>query len=72
MSGDTTNVCQDIELRMDPYPLCTSCNISSMNKKAGSKNTLNPKAPLKCFFMDIIPATSQKHFTSETVFLIIF
>ena len=43
-----------------------------MNKKAGSKNPLKPKAPSKWVFMDIIPATSPKCLTSETTFLIIF
>ena len=68
MAGDTLNVWQYIELRIDPDPFCTSCQISSMNKKAGSKNPLKPKAPLKWVFMDIIPATSPKHLTGETTF----
>ena len=32
MSGFTSNVWKDIELRIDPHPFCTSCQISSMNK----------------------------------------
>ena len=28
----TANVWEDVELRIDPYPFCTSCQISSMNK----------------------------------------
>ena len=39
-----------------------------MNKKAGFKNPLKPKAPCKWVFMDIIPATSPKLLTSETNF----
>ena len=37
LAGDNTNVWEDIELRIDPDPFCTSCQISSMNKKARSK-----------------------------------
>ena len=37
MAGDTYNVWKDIELRIDPDPFFTSCQISSMNKKARSK-----------------------------------
>ena len=33
MTGDTENVWEDIELRIDPDPFFTSCQISSMNKK---------------------------------------
>ena len=47
LAGDTTNVWEDVELRIDPYPFCTSCQISSMKKKARSKNPLKPKAPFK-------------------------
>ena len=39
-----------------------------MNKKAGSKKSLNPKSPFKWVFMDIIPSTSPKRFTSDTTF----
>ena len=72
MTGDTANVWQDIELRINPDPFCTSCQISSMNKKDRSKNTLTPKKPFKWGFMVIIPPTSPKHLTNETTFLIIF
>ena len=44
MAGDTGNFWKDIELGIDPDPFCASCQIYSMNKKAGSKNPLNPKA----------------------------
>ena len=33
ISGDTANVWEDVELRIDPDHFCTSYNISSMNKK---------------------------------------
>ena len=39
-----------------------------MNKKARSKITLNPKAPFKWVFMDIIPSTAPKSLTSDTNF----
>ena len=55
IAGDTANVWEDIELRIDPDLFCTSCKISSVNKKARSKIPLKPKAPFKWFFMDIIP-----------------
>ena len=32
-AGDTPNFWQDIELRIDPDPFFTSCQISLMNKK---------------------------------------
>ena len=37
-----------------------------MNKKARSKLPLNPKAPFKWVFMDIIPSTSPKSLTNDT------
>ena len=47
LSGDTVNVWEDVELRIDSDPFCTSCQISSTNKKARAKIPLNPKAPFK-------------------------
>ena len=47
ITGDTANVWEDVELKIDPDPFCTSCKISSMNKKARSKLLLKPKAPFK-------------------------
>ena len=55
IAGDTANVWEDVELRIYPDPFCTSCQISSMNKKARSKIPLKPNAPFKWVFMDIIP-----------------
>ena len=66
MAGDTANVWEDAELRIDPDPFCTSCQISSMNKKARSKISLKPKAPFKWVFMDIIPPTAPKILTNDT------
>ena len=34
IAGDTDNVWEDAELKIDPDPFCTSCKISYMNKKA--------------------------------------
>ena len=66
LSGDTANVWEYIDLRTDTYPFCTSCQIYSMNKKSRSKIPLNPKAPFKWVFMDIIPSTAPKILTSDT------
>ena len=68
LSGDTANFWEDVELRIDPYPFCTSCQISSMNKTARSKIPLKPKAVFKWVFMDIIPSTAPKSLTSDTTF----
>ena len=37
MSGDTANVWEYIEPRIYPELFCTSCQISSMNKRLGLK-----------------------------------
>ena len=47
LAGDTANVWEDVELRIDTDPFCTSCQISSMNKNARAKIPLKPKAPFK-------------------------
>ena len=47
IAGDTANVWEDAELKIDPDHFCTSCRISSMNKKARSKLPLKPKSPFK-------------------------
>ena len=65
LAGDTANVWEYNELRI--YP-CTSCQISSMNKKARSKIPLKPKASFKWVFMNIIPSTAPKSLTSDTTF----
>ena len=66
MTGDTKKVWKDIELRIYPDPSCTLCQISSINKKAGSKNLLKPNAPFKWIFMDIIPEIARNVLTSGT------
>ena len=68
LAGDTANVWEDVELRIYPDPFCTSCKISSMNKKARSKIPLKPKAPFKWVFMDIIISTASKSLTNDTTF----
>ena len=68
LAGDTENVWEDVELRIYPDPFCTSCQISSMKKKARSKIPLNPKSPSKWVFMDIVPLTAPKSLTSDTTF----
>ena len=68
LAEDTVNVWEDVELRIDPDPVFTSCQIYSMNKKAGSKNPLKPKAPFKWVFMDIFTSTAPKSLTSDTTF----
>ena len=66
MTGYNANIWKGIELRIDPDPVCTSCQISPMNKRVRYKNPINPKAPFKWVFMDNIPATAKKILTSET------
>ena len=68
LAGDTANVWEDVDLRIYPDTFCTSCQISSMNKKARSKIPLKPKAPFKWVFMDIISSTAPKILTSDTMF----
>ena len=68
LAGDTANVWGNLELGTDLDPFCTSCQISSMNKKARSKIPLKPKAPFKWFFMDIISSIAPKSLTSDTTF----
>ena len=68
LAGYTEMFWEDVELRIDPDPFCTSCQISSMEKKARSKITLKPKAPFKWVFMDIITSTAPKRLTSDTTF----
>ena len=68
LAGDTANVWEDVELRIDPDTFCTSCYISSINKNARSNIPLKPKVPFKWIFMDIIPSTAPKSLTSDTTF----
>ena len=68
MDGDTANVWEDIELKINPDPFGTSCQISSISKKARSKNPLKPRSPFEWVFMDILPSTAPKSLTSDTTF----
>ena len=68
LSGDTSNVWGDVELRIDPDPFFTSCQIPSMNKKDRSKIPPKPKAPFKWVFMDIVPSTASKSLIIDTTF----
>ena len=68
LAGDNAKDWEDVEQRIDPHPFCTSCQISSMKKKARSKIPLKPKAPFKWVFMDIVPSTVPKILTSDTTF----
>ena len=68
LSGDTGIFWGDIELEIDPDPCCTSCQISSMNKKARYKIPLKPEPPFKWVFMDIFPSTAPNSLTSNTTF----
>ena len=67
-AGDNDNFLEDVDPRIDPYPFCTSCQIYSMNKMAGSKIPLKPKAPFKCVFMYTIPSTAPIVLRSDTTF----
>ena len=68
LAGDTATVWEDVELIIYIDPFCTSCQISSMNKKARSKIPLNPKALFKWVLLDIIPSTTPKILTSDKTF----
>ena len=68
LSGYTDNLWEYVELRIEPDPFFTSCQISSMKKKARSKITLKPKVPFKWVFIDIIPPTAPQSLTSDTTF----
>ena len=60
MTGDTANIWEDIELRIDLDHFCTSCQISSMNKKDRSKSQLKQIGTLQVFFIYILPLTAPK------------
>ena len=68
LAGDTANPWEDVDLRIDPDHFCTTCQISSINKKAGSKIPLKPKAPFRWIFMDMISSRLSKVLTSDTTF----
>ena len=68
LAGYNANIWEYVEIRVYPDHFCTSCQISSTNKKVRSKIELNPKAPFKLVSMDIIPSTASKSLTSDTNF----
>ena len=64
----TVYVWQGINLRVDRDIFCTSCEISTINKKARSETPLKSKTPFKWVFMDIIQATYIKSLTEYIAF----
>ena len=66
IAGDTANVWEYVELRIYSDPFCTSCKISSMNRKPRSKIPLKVKAPFKWFLIDIILSIAPKSLTNDT------
>ena len=38
IAGDTANVWEDVDLRIDPDPFCTPCQIYSMKKRLGLRS----------------------------------
>ena len=59
MAGDTENLWEDIELRIDTNTLCTSYHIYPMNKKARSKNPLKKKAHFKWILWELFQQQHQ-------------
>ena len=49
LAGDTAIFWEDIELRIDPDPFCTSCQISSMKKRLGLKFHSSQRHPSSGF-----------------------
>ena len=68
LAGDTLNVCQDIDLRVDPGPFFISFQISTINKNTRSNTPMNPKTYFKWVFMYIILATYSKSLTKGNTF----
>ena len=68
LAGDTTNIWQYIQHRVDTDPFCTSCQISTINKKARSKQSLKSETSFKWLFMETIPATPSKILTKDDTF----
>ena len=72
MAGDTTNIWNDTEPMIDPYPFCTSCQISTTNKKARSKNAWNPKAPFKWVLWILLQQHHQEVWQVKLILIVIF
>ena len=53
LAGDTDNVWEVIELRIDPDPFCTSCQKNSIKKMLGLKTT-GAKTTLQLGFYGLI------------------
>ena len=68
LDGGNANIWQDIDLRVYPYPFCTSCQISTINKKVISKKPLRSKITFKSLFMNITPDKSPKILTKDSTF----
>ena len=68
LTGDTVNVWKYIEIRVDPDPFFTSCQISLINKNLISETPLKSKRPFKWVFMDTTPSISSKILTKDTTF----
>ena len=68
LAGGTADVWQYIDLSIDPEPLCTSCQILTINKNTRPKKPLNPNTPFKWVFMEIIPAKYYTSLTKDTTF----
>ena len=58
MAEDTPNSCQDIELKIDPDPFFTSCQISSINEKKWAPKLIETKATFQMGFYGYFSATS--------------
>ena len=65
MSGDTANVWQDMEPRMDPDSFCTLCQISSI-KKGYIQEYIETKRTFQMGLWILFQKQHQKGLTSET------
>ena len=68
LTGETDNVWEYKKLRIYPDPFCTSCQISSMNKKARSKFHSSQRHPSREFLWILFHHQHPNFFTSETIF----
>ena len=68
LAADAAGLWEDVEIRMDPDPFCTSCKVATITKKSRSKQPLDPVGPLKWVFMDIIPSPHSKSIDKEACF----
>ena len=68
LAVNTEKVYQDIDIKADPDPFCTSCQIYTINEKAISKKPLKSRTPFRWVFMYITLYTSPKFLTKDTTF----